>query len=42
MRETGATLEGIAWTLNQEGVPTPRGGKEWRPSSIVRVLARPS
>lgn len=38
MRAAGATLEGICEVLNAEGVPTPRGGAEWRPSSIVRVL----
>ena len=40
MRKTGATLEGICEVLNVAGVPTPRGGAEWRPSSIVRVLRR--
>ena len=38
MRAVGMTLEGICETLNREGVPTPRGGAEWRPSSIVRAL----
>ena len=38
MRVAGATLEGICDPLNAEGVPTPRGGAEWRPSSIVRML----
>jgi DNA invertase Pin-like site-specific DNA recombinase len=40
MRAAGATLEGICEVLNTEGVPTPRGGAEWRPSSITRVLSR--
>jgi len=40
MRAGGMTLEAIAATLNTEGVATPRGGAEWRPSSIVRVLRR--
>ena len=40
MRVAGATLEGICETLNVAGVPTPRGGAEWRPSSIVSVLRR--
>ena len=40
MREGGATLVGICDTLNAEGIPTPRGGAEWRPSSIVSVLRR--
>ena len=39
MRAADTTLEGICAALNAEGVPTPRGGTEWRPSSIVRVLA---
>lgn len=40
MRAAGTTLEGICGTLNAEGVPTPRDGAKWRPSSIVRVLRR--
>jgi hypothetical protein len=28
------TLQAIADTLNREGVPTLRGGAEWRPSSV--------
>lgn len=34
MREEGMTLQAIADTLNAEGVPTLRGGSEWRPSSV--------
>jgi hypothetical protein len=34
MREGGMTLQAIADTLNAEGVPTLRGGSEWRPSSV--------
>ena len=34
MREGGMTLQAIADTLNGEGVPTLRGGSEWRPSSV--------
>ena len=34
MRATGMTLQAIADTLNTEGVPTLRGGTEWRPSSV--------
>ena len=37
-REKGGTLREIADRLNAEGVPTPRGGKEWRPSSLEAVL----
>jgi DNA invertase Pin-like site-specific DNA recombinase len=33
MRET-MTLQGIADALNAEGVPTIRGGTQWRPSSV--------
>jgi DNA invertase Pin-like site-specific DNA recombinase len=34
MRENGMTLQAIADVLNQEGVPTIRGGTTWRPSSV--------
>ena len=34
MRSSGMTLQAIADTLNAEGVPTPRGGAQWRPSSV--------
>jgi DNA invertase Pin-like site-specific DNA recombinase len=34
MRETGMTLQAIADVLNEEGVPTLRGGTKWRPSSV--------
>jgi DNA invertase Pin-like site-specific DNA recombinase len=34
MRAEGRTLQAIADALNAEGVPTPRGGAEWRPSSV--------
>jgi DNA invertase Pin-like site-specific DNA recombinase len=34
MRSQGLTLQAIADRLNQEGVPTVRGGAEWRPSSV--------
>ena len=39
-RAGGATLRQIADRLNQESVPTPRGGSEWRPSSLAGVLSR--
>jgi DNA invertase Pin-like site-specific DNA recombinase len=44
MRAANMTLRGIADQLNKEGVPTPRGGKQWRPSSIQAALGyrRPS
>jgi peptidoglycan hydrolase-like protein with peptidoglycan-binding domain/DNA invertase Pin-like site-specific DNA recombinase len=34
MREEGMTLQAIADVLNSEGVPTLRGGAQWRPSSV--------
>ena len=34
MRESGMTLQAIADVLNEEGVPTLRGGSQWRPSSV--------
>ncbi len=34
LREQGWTLKAIADQLNADGVPTLRGGKEWRPSSV--------
>jgi DNA invertase Pin-like site-specific DNA recombinase len=34
MRGDGMTLQAIADRLNQEGVPTVRGGAQWRPSSV--------
>lgn len=38
MREQGMTLQSIADALNAERLPTPRGGAEWRPSSVQTVL----
>ncbi|HEU4974390.1 MAG TPA: recombinase family protein [Baekduia sp.] len=34
MRADGMTLQAIADVLNDEGVPTQRGGTKWRPSSV--------
>jgi DNA invertase Pin-like site-specific DNA recombinase len=34
MRADGMSLQAIADTLNEEGVPTLRGGRQWRPSSV--------
>src|SRR5437764_363277 len=39
-RAAGASLRQIAGGLNADGVPTPRGGSEWRPSSLERLLGR--
>lgn len=38
MRSDGSTLQAICDTLNAEGVPTPRGGSHWRPTSLRAVL----
>jgi peptidoglycan hydrolase-like protein with peptidoglycan-binding domain len=38
MRTSGMTLQAIADRLNAEGVPTLRGGKMWRPSSVQVAL----
>ena len=38
MRAANMTLQAIADELNAEGVPTPRGGRKWRPSSIQAAL----
>jgi DNA invertase Pin-like site-specific DNA recombinase len=38
MRARNMTLSAIAEQLNVEGVPTLRGGKKWRPSSIQAAL----
>jgi DNA invertase Pin-like site-specific DNA recombinase len=34
MRAEGMTLQAIADRLNEDGVPTVRGGAKWRPSSV--------
>jgi DNA invertase Pin-like site-specific DNA recombinase len=39
MRSRGMTLQAICDGLNEEGVPTPRGGATWRPTSLRSVLA---
>jgi peptidoglycan hydrolase-like protein with peptidoglycan-binding domain len=38
MRSSGMTLQAIADRLNAQGVPTMRGGKLWRPSSVQVAL----
>jgi DNA invertase Pin-like site-specific DNA recombinase len=38
MRGAGMTLQAIADTLNEEDVPTVRGGTKWRPSSVQAAL----
>jgi DNA invertase Pin-like site-specific DNA recombinase len=38
MRGAGMTLQAIADALNDDGVPTVRGGARWRPSSVQAAL----
>jgi hypothetical protein len=38
MRVRGMSLRAIADALNAEGVPTPRGGERWRPSSVQSAV----
>jgi peptidoglycan hydrolase-like protein with peptidoglycan-binding domain/DNA invertase Pin-like site-specific DNA recombinase len=38
MRSEGMTLQAIADQLNEEGVPTVRGGQKWRPSSVQAAV----
>lgn len=38
LRAGGMSLKQICDVLNAEGVPTPRRGKEWRPSALQTVL----
>ena len=38
MRHAGMTLQAIADTLNDDAVPTVRGGAVWRPSSVQAAL----
>ena len=38
LRDAGESLQAIANLLNDEGVPTPRGGDRWRPSSVQTAL----
>ena len=37
-RKRGWTLQRIADKLNRHGVPTTRGGAEWRASSVATAL----
>ena len=38
LRAQGMTLQAICDVLNADGIPTPRGGAEWRPTSLRSVL----
>ena len=40
LRQGGATLTGIADRLNEEGVPTARGGARWYPATVRGRLNR--
>jgi Recombinase len=42
MRKRGMTLQAICDKFNAEGVPTPRGGSAWRPTSLRAVLDKRS
>lgn len=41
LRDDGMTLQAICDTLNGEGIPTPRGGRVWRPTSLRAILRAP-
>ena len=38
MRASGVTLQAIADRLNQDRIPTLRGGEKWRPSSVQTAV----
>lgn len=40
LRSRGWTWQRIADRLNENGVPTPQGGREWRPSSVAAAHGR--
>jgi DNA invertase Pin-like site-specific DNA recombinase len=40
MRSDGLSMRAICADLDARGVPTPRGGERWRPSSLQGVLGR--
>ena len=40
LRQSGASLQAIADTLNLEQVPTAHNGAKWYPSSVSKVLKR--
>jgi DNA invertase Pin-like site-specific DNA recombinase len=39
-RRSGKSLQAIADRLNTHQVPTPRGGLEWRPSTVAAIVRR--
>lgn len=40
LRAQGISCTKIAWLLNQEGVPTVRGGRKWYETTVRNVLAQ--
>jgi len=40
LRAGGWTLQAICDQLNADGVPTPRGGTHWRPTSLRAIVPR--
>jgi DNA invertase Pin-like site-specific DNA recombinase len=38
LRARGLSLQAVARELNEAGIPTPRGGREWRASSVQSAL----
>ena len=39
LRNNGVTLQGVADTLNTEGIPTARGGSKWYASTVQKAIA---
>jgi DNA invertase Pin-like site-specific DNA recombinase len=40
LRAEGLTLEAVAAACQEEGLPTPKGGKAWHPTTVRRLLER--
>jgi hypothetical protein len=41
LQASGVTsLQGMAAALNEAGIPTPRGKRQWHPVQVRRLLAR--
>ena len=38
MHDAGTSLNAIARTLNDEGVPTAKGGRQWYPTTVAHVI----
>lgn len=38
LRNSGVTLQGVADTLNAEGIPTARGGSKWYASTVQKAI----